>query len=633
MTRFIFCVGFLLSVSLSFAQKVYFVYFESEAQQPFFARINEKTYNSSASGFLILSNLRDSIYSISIGFPQDKWPEQRFSIPIKSKDRGYQLKNFGEKGWGLFDLQTLSLQMSEGPVKSKSSGIKEGGVSTFTALLSKAANDPSLMEESSVAVVKYDDKPAVVQQAAKKEDATTQKEQPAANGVAADQTKKQDVTTQKEPPAATAVAADQTKKQDVTTQKEPPAANAVAADQTKKQDVTTQKEQPAATVVAADQTKKQDVTTQKEPPAANAVAADQTKKQDVNAQKEPPAATAVAADQTKKQDVTTQKEPPAATAIAADQTKKQDVTTQKEPPAANAVAADQTKKQDVTTQKEPPAATAVAADQTKKQDVNAQKAQPPANAIAADQTKKEQSPVETTKVPQDKTNTVKTGEQQKKPETAVAKNTENAEKNSGTAPIVENPGQTNVPVTPKDKGEIKPSSPEKYKKSMVTKKSESSTTDGFGLVFIDKFSDGQKDTIEIFIPNPKEDVDKKSETASQPKKFLDIGNDEKGGTANTITNKACASVATDKDFFNLRKKMAAQETDEQMINESKKGFKSKCYSTEQIKNLGSLFLKEPGKFQFYEAAYPFSSDQGNFVALQSDFKDNYFVYRFKKLVN
>ena len=79
--------------------------------------------------------------------------------------------------------------------------------------------------------------------------------------------------------------------------------------------------------------------------------------------------------------------------------------------------------------------------------------------------------------------------------------------------------------------------------------------------------------------------------------------------------------------------MAAQTTDEEMVNESKKTFKSNCFTTEQIKNLGSLFLNEAGKFQFYEAAYPFSSDQGNFAALQSEFKDKYFIYRFKKLVN
>src|SRR5688572_31698653 len=120
MNRFICCIVFLLSVSVTFAQKVYFIYLETESQQPFFARINDQTYNSSSSGFLILSNLRDSSYTIKIGFPQNKWPEQQFTIPVKSKDRGYLLKNFGEKGWGLFDLQTLRSEEHTSELQSQS---------------------------------------------------------------------------------------------------------------------------------------------------------------------------------------------------------------------------------------------------------------------------------------------------------------------------------------------------------------------------------------------------------------------------------------------------------------------------------------------------------------------------------
>jgi hypothetical protein len=50
------------------------------------------------------------------------------------------------------------------------------------------------------------------------------------------------------------------------------------------------------------------------------------------------------------------------------------------------------------------------------------------------------------------------------------------------------------------------------------------------------------------------------------------------------------------------------------------------------KELGNLFLNEAGKFQFYEAAYPFSSDKDNFAVLQTELKDNYFIHRFKNLV-
>jgi hypothetical protein len=42
--------------------------------------------------------------------------------------------------------------------------------------------------------------------------------------------------------------------------------------------------------------------------------------------------------------------------------------------------------------------------------------------------------------------------------------------------------------------------------------------------------------------------------------------------AGPVLNKSCSAMATEKDFFNLRKKMAAQETDDAMINESRKSF-------------------------------------------------------------
>ena len=78
--------------------------------------------------------------------------------------------------------------------------------------------------------------------------------------------------------------------------------------------------------------------------------------------------------------------------------------------------------------------------------------------------------------------------------------------------------------------------------------------------------------------------------------------------------------------------MAGQKTDESMISEAEKVFKTKCFTIVQVKNLGNLFLNEAGKFQFYEAAYPHSSDKDDFPTLQAEFKDNYFIHRFKNLV-
>jgi hypothetical protein len=122
----------------------------------------------------------------------------------KGKGSGFLLKNFGEKGWGLFDLQTLSIQMADGPPKGRTGSIQQGGVSAFTALLSKAAHDPSLLE--SPALAKNDDKPVIVQQASKNDGANIQKEQPASNVIATTQTKKEVPDSQPGLPASNSVA-------------------------------------------------------------------------------------------------------------------------------------------------------------------------------------------------------------------------------------------------------------------------------------------------------------------------------------------------------------------------------------------------------------------------------------------
>jgi hypothetical protein len=146
MKRLICCLAIFLSVIYSYAQRVYFVYLQSDPEQAFYVRVKDNVYSSSSSGYLILSKLKDSSYSFTIGFPQNKWPEQQFKINVGGKDHGYILRNFGEKGWGLYDLQTSGVQMGLGD--GTNTGREENkDVSAFTDVLAKAANDPSLRDK------------------------------------------------------------------------------------------------------------------------------------------------------------------------------------------------------------------------------------------------------------------------------------------------------------------------------------------------------------------------------------------------------------------------------------------------------------------------------------------------------
>jgi hypothetical protein len=78
--------------------------------------------------------------------------------------------------------------------------------------------------------------------------------------------------------------------------------------------------------------------------------------------------------------------------------------------------------------------------------------------------------------------------------------------------------------------------------------------------------------------------------------------------------------------------MAAEENDDDMITIAKKIFKSKCFTTEQVKNLSVLFLKDKGRYDFFDAAYPFVADSNNFTSLENQLTDIYFINRFKVMI-
>jgi hypothetical protein len=195
---------------------------------------------------------------------------------------------------------------------------------------------------------------------------------------------------------------------------------------------------------------------------------------------------------------------------------------------------------------------------------------------------------------------------------------------------------------------VKLSEPE-YKKSSVTKKSESSTTEGFGLTFLDTRQDGKTDTIRVLIPEPKALVDAPKETPKEEKKFLDIASnpaspakeeEKKAEVKPVVTETApigtskssCSATADENDFFKLRKLMAAAENDDDMLSEARKYFKTKCFTVAQIKNLSTLFLNDEGKYRFFDTAYLFTSDVTNFASMQAELKEEYYINRFRAML-
>ena len=90
----------------------------------------------------------------------------------------------------------------------------------------------------------------------------------------------------------------------------------------------------------------------------------------------------------------------------------------------------------------------------------------------------------------------------------------------------------------------------------------------------------------------------------------------------------CDNPLSDKDLQKTQKKMIGKGNDDDMLSVADKAIKGKCVTTQQIKQLGSLFLSDAGRFAIYQDAYPYVSDKDNYASLQNQLLDTYFKKRF-----
>jgi hypothetical protein len=95
---------------------------------------------------------------------------------------------------------------------------------------------------------------------------------------------------------------------------------------------------------------------------------------------------------------------------------------------------------------------------------------------------------------------------------------------------------------------------------------------------------------------------------------------------------ACKQVAEEKDFMQLRKKLAGAETELDMLDQASKAFKKKCYTTEQLRNLSMLILQDDNRYRFFELAYSAVTDKDNFALLQTLLNGEQNIERFKALI-
>lgn len=416
---FLFCLATLLCGAAT-AQRVYFIYVQTDDQAPFYVRMADKIHSSSASGYLILPNLIDSTYNLNVGFVKSTLPETRFNVTLGQGDKGYLIKNF-QDGLALFDMQDLSL------VKAATTNVDNTVYETksdkFSSILSKAADDPGLLKVP----------------VAKKEEPKVKQEE-------------------KEVVVA-------------------------------KNDEKKVEEKPKDTVVVK-----------------------------------------------------------------------------------------------------------------------------PVEAVETKPEKKEETTV--------------------KADTATTQNITKPDDEIRQPAVKDETSVTNTVVMD-------------YKPSVIRRHAESSTTEGFGIIYFDK-SDNGTDTIRILIPVSKlkieeevqvqnsEDMKKTEDiavtTPEQKKSEATVETKKDKQETVVVTPAGCPNIASEKDFMKLRKNMAAKSNEDDMIAEAKKAFKGKCYTTEQVRYLSTLFLTSASKYQFFDAAFSYVLDKSSFASLQSEIKDEYYLKRFKALV-
>jgi Domain of unknown function (DUF4476) len=151
------CIICILLNCKVYGQQHHFIYIQVDEKQLFSVQVNNKTYNSSDIGYVIIPKLTDGKYQLNVSFPNNKFPDQQFSCVINKADAGYALKNYGDKGWGLFNFQSLELTMAgnnAAVAEAKSDTINPQADTTipndtakanaFGEMLSQVVNDTSL---------------------------------------------------------------------------------------------------------------------------------------------------------------------------------------------------------------------------------------------------------------------------------------------------------------------------------------------------------------------------------------------------------------------------------------------------------------------------------------------------------
>ena len=458
LNRFAALIFFVVISLLVKAQQIHFIYLQTENSQPFYVKMDNKVTSSSSAGYLILPKLSEGNYNILVGFPKKEFPEESFQISVDKDNKGYLLKNFGEKGWGLFNLQSFAIVMGNSFNNDAPVTVKNLQDDPFSKMLANVVKDSSILEKSNVGELTLLPKNADSNIVIKNADTV------AINNDNNTKIKKADTTV------------------------------AII-------DTITSASQNTQPIMYSSITRKLQKSNN------DGIEMMYVDKDENN----------------------------------------------------------------IDTIR-----IFLPADTSKTKDENL-------NIVKNDNSEIEK-----------KDNIIETAipDSTKKPEPSVLKQNIDSIKT-----VTENLSD------PVKRAENKDS--------------------------ITSQLNNNHDSVSNIL-KPIETIDI---SGDEIKKQKSIENELPAVVNSSSTNSDCKGFASNDDFIKLRKKMAGENSDENMIKVAKKYFRSQCFSTEQIKNLSFLFLNDEGKYQFFDAAYAFTSDSSQYHNLQAQLKDPYYVNRFKAMIH
>lgn len=479
---FAFSLVFLFSAVKVNAQQEHFLYLQTENQKPFYAKLDNKVLSSTSSGYLILPKLEEGRYLVTIGFPRNEFPEEKFSLEIKDKNEGYLLKQLNDDNFSLFNLQTLAVVE---PVRGGEEQVKTVETTKddpFTTMLAKATKDPTLLKSEEKVTVPV----------------TPKVESP---------------VIQVAPPE---------EKEEVALEKKEEESSRLASNEGKS----------VITLRSGDEKGKN-------------------------------------IEEAESKDIVSAEKHSLISGLEATSEDLEDSGTNLQ-------------------EKEMAETKGSSGYKSQVKRILFVKGKAGRQMIYVDDTGGKMDTIRIFLPKEMEMAAKNVTDNEKMPKAQMEDNEDKEELPYTITPTV---------VMPKE---------EPRKQSVITFEDKTEKKEGEIIVMESAENDKRKDVEGELIILPPASSDK--------------------------INTNCASVAGDRDFLRIRKRMAAERSNEGMVEAAKRIFQNTCFSTEQIRNLSYLFLNDEGRYMFFDAAYKHTSDPERFPSLESQLKDEYYINRFKAMI-